>query len=210
MCLGSLSPQAHLGCCGPDSAFKHLLQTQQTRLPSLEPFAGSCNRGELWASDMQPRWARSHCILGDMYLLTQWSFQKLQNKGMMNSLASTLPSPRQEELSERGDIGEPGVYQDVKGERWSRYRRRKSPRFDLWVGKIPWRREWQPTSVFLPESPMDRGAWWVIVHPGSDMTEQPSTAHREDVKPCVMFLFRLLILDWSQSFFFVLTFSDSW
>ena len=54
-CLGSLSPQAHLGCCGPDSAFKHLLQTQQTRLPSLEPFADSCNRGELWASDMQPR-----------------------------------------------------------------------------------------------------------------------------------------------------------
>ena len=25
---------------------------------------------------------------------------------------------------------------------------------DLWVGKIPWRRAWQPTSVFLPrESP---------------------------------------------------------
>ena len=24
------------------------------------------------------------------------------------------------------------------------------PGFDLWVGKIPWRREWQPTAVFLP------------------------------------------------------------
>ena len=23
-------------------------------------------------------------------------------------------------------------------------------RFDPWVGKIPWRRKWQPTSVFLP------------------------------------------------------------
>ena len=22
--------------------------------------------------------------------------------------------------------------------------------FDFWVGKIPWRREWQPTPVFLP------------------------------------------------------------
>ena len=22
--------------------------------------------------------------------------------------------------------------------------------FDLWVGKIPWRRAWQPTPVFLP------------------------------------------------------------
>ena len=27
----------------------------------------------------------------------------------------------------------------------------KSCRFDPWVGKIPWRREWQPTAVFLPE-----------------------------------------------------------
>ena len=23
-------------------------------------------------------------------------------------------------------------------------------RFDPWVGKVPWRRKWQPTSVFLP------------------------------------------------------------
>ena len=22
--------------------------------------------------------------------------------------------------------------------------------FDSWVGKIPWRREWQPTPIFLP------------------------------------------------------------
>ena len=24
-------------------------------------------------------------------------------------------------------------------------------RFDLWAGKIPWRRKWQPTPIFLPE-----------------------------------------------------------
>ena len=29
-------------------------------------------------------------------------------------------------------------------------RRCKRPRFDPWVGKIPWRRKWQPTPVFLP------------------------------------------------------------
>ena len=29
-------------------------------------------------------------------------------------------------------------------------RRRKWHRFHLWVGKIPWRRAWQPTPVFLP------------------------------------------------------------
>ena len=40
----------------------------------------------------------------------------------------------------------------------------KRQRFNPWVGKIPWRRAWQPTPVFLPEESMDRGAWWAIVH----------------------------------------------
>ena len=30
------------------------------------------------------------------------------------------------------------------------YSRCKKLGFDLWVGKIPWRRAWQPTPVFLP------------------------------------------------------------
>ena len=29
--------------------------------------------------------------------------------------------------------------------------RHKGCRFNLWVGKIPWKRKWQPTLVFLPE-----------------------------------------------------------
>ena len=44
-------------------------------------------------------------------------------------------------------------------------------RFDPWVGKIPWRRAWQPTSVFLPGeshgqrslaeySPWGQTGWW--------------------------------------------------
>ena len=36
--------------------------------------------------------------------------------------------------------------------------------FDLWIGKIPWRRKWQPTPVFLLKNPMDRGAWQATVH----------------------------------------------
>ena len=33
-----------------------------------------------------------------------------------------------------------------------------------WVGKIPGRRKWQPTPVFLPgKSPTDRVAWWATV-----------------------------------------------
>ena len=30
-------------------------------------------------------------------------------------------------------------------------RRHKRHRFDPWVRKMPWRRKWQPTPVFLPE-----------------------------------------------------------
>ena len=35
---------------------------------------------------------------------------------------------------------------------------KREPGFDPWVGKIPWRRAWQPTPVFLPgESLGQRG-----------------------------------------------------
>ena len=49
--------------------------------------------------------------------------------------------------------------------------------FDSWVGKIPWRRAWQPTPVFLPgkshghRSLMDYSPWG---HKGSFTTEQLS------------------------------------
>ena len=38
------------------------------------------------------------------------------------------------------------------------YRGCKRREFDHCTGKIPWRRKWQPTPVFL------RGAWWAAVH----------------------------------------------
>ena len=37
-------------------------------------------------------------------------------------------------------------------------------RFDPWIRKIPWRRKWQSTPVFCLRNPMDRGAWWAVVH----------------------------------------------
>ena len=43
-------------------------------------------------------------------------------------------------------------------------RRQKRHESNRWVGKIPWRRPWQPTPVFLPQNPMDRGAWKATVH----------------------------------------------
>ena len=51
-------------------------------------------------------------------------------------------------------------------------------RFDPWVGKIPQRRKWQPTSVFLPGKSMDRGVWRATVqgHKESDTMERLSTS----------------------------------
>ena len=36
-------------------------------------------------------------------------------------------------------------------------------RFDLWVGKMPWRRKWQPTPAFLSGKSHGQTAWWAIV-----------------------------------------------
>ena len=45
----------------------------------------------------------------------------------------------------------------------------KRPRFDAWVRKIPWRREWLPTPVILL---VDYSPWG---HKESDVTEQLNT-----------------------------------
>ena len=38
------------------------------------------------------------------------------------------------------------------------------PGFDPWVGKIHWRKKWQPLQYSCLENPTDRGAWQAIVH----------------------------------------------
>ena len=51
----------------------------------------------------------------------------------------------------------------------------RKPRFSPWVGNIPWRREWEPTPVFLPGEPHGQrnlagfSPWG---HKESDTTEQ--------------------------------------
>ena len=38
---------------------------------------------------------------------------------------------------------------------------RRRPQFNPWVGKMPWRRKWQPIPVVLPGKSLDKGAWQV-------------------------------------------------
>ena len=58
------------------------------------------------------------------------------------------------------------------------FQRHKRCEFDSWVAKIPWRRAWQPTPVFLPgeshgqKSLVGYSPWGLKE---SDMSEQPST-----------------------------------
>ena len=40
----------------------------------------------------------------------------------------------------------------------------RRPGFDPWVGKIPWRREWQPTPVFLPAKSQGQRSLGATVH----------------------------------------------
>ena len=45
------------------------------------------------------------------------------------------------------------LYLEFFGHPWRvclQCRRRKRPSFNPWVGKIPWRKAWQPTPIFLP------------------------------------------------------------
>ena len=61
-----------------------------------------------------------------------------------------------------GYSGFPGRTSGKKPECQCRIRR--IHRFSPWAGKIPWRRAWQLTPVFLPGEPLYRGAWWATGH----------------------------------------------
>ena len=54
----------------------------------------------------------------------------------------------------------------------------RRPRFNHWVGKMPWRREWLPTPVFLPGK--SHGQWNLVGYSPwgfeeLDMTERLTT-----------------------------------
>ena len=64
------------------------------------------------------------------------------------AMGSEVGAARHKVLNLRKTLGFPG---GISGkEPACRFRRHKRHRFDPWVGKIPWRRPWQPTPVSLP------------------------------------------------------------
>ena len=49
--------------------------------------------------------------------------------------------------------------------------------FNPWVGKIPWRRAWQPTPVFLPGESHGQKAWQVTVYGVAESDVNEETQH---------------------------------
>ena len=64
------------------------------------------------------------------------------------------------------------------------YRRSKRHGFHSWVGKIPWRRKWQPTPVFLHEKSHGQG------RKESDMTERLHRQTRRVYKCSVSLIYK--------------------
>ena len=52
----------------------------------------------------------------------------------------------------------------------SRWLSGKESEFDLWVGKIPWRRKWQPTPVFFSGKSHEQRSPWGRKRVGRDQT----------------------------------------
>ena len=67
----------------------------------------------------------------------------------------------------------------------------RSPEFDLWIGKIPWRRKWRPLPVFLPgkfHGQRRLAGYTSWGRKESDMTEQLST-HPGIISTAFIYLF---------------------
>ena len=66
-------------------------------------------------------------------------------------------------------------------------RKRRRHEINPWVGKIPWRRKWQPTPVLLPGKSHGRRSLVGYSPRGrkeSETTEQLSTEHKVSVLVC--------------------------
>ena len=69
----------------------------------------------------------------DELILSKWPYYLKQSTGLMKSL-SKYPGLPQNGLVVKNL---PAIQETKRG------------RFNPWVGKIPWRRKWQPTPLFL-------------------------------------------------------------
>ena len=68
-------------------------------------------------------------------------------------------------------------------------RRHKRCVFDPWVGKIPWKRKWQPTPIFLPEK--SHGQRSLVGYSPKGSNELHTTEHK-CLEKCIVSLLTML------------------
>ena len=75
----------------------------------------------------------------------------------------------------------------------------RRPGFDPWVRKIPWRKKWQPTPVFLPEK--SHGQRSLVGYSPWGPEELDMTEHKHDVeyagliKTTVVYVQKLMVTE---------------
>ena len=124
LCLTLCDP---MDCSPPGSSVHGILQAR-----ILEWIAICFSRGSYWLRD----WTQVSCIAGKLF--TVWATRESLRSwtGPENSWLYTNSQIYSTAID--GTSGKDAAYQC-----WRQG-------FRPWVGKIPWRRAWQPTPVFLP------------------------------------------------------------
>ena len=72
----------------------------------------------------------------------------------------------------------------------------------LRVGKVCWRRKWQPILVFLPEE-AHRRAWWTIVHQGSERVRHDRVTEHSGLHYSVRIIYNNLTVQKHGLFWFL-------
>ena len=78
----------------------------------------------------------------ERYILLNAEFQRIARRDKKDFLSDQF-----KEIDENNRMGKTrDLFASLVAQRLKHLR----PGFDPWVGKIPWKRKWQPTPVFLP------------------------------------------------------------
>ena len=134
-------PSAKPHCCLTAVAFHACWTLKQ--LPSRN-WNGKWNKpSAFWASPSADQWFTQHVHLHQY----EWRFRECTlwsafNKPQGVSSSSPLASPPHISI----------IFSLPLKQTWSfpaQYKKYKGHKFNPWVGRIPWRRTWQPTLVFL-------------------------------------------------------------
>ena len=127
------------------SPWCQLLTSLGTFLKPKKPVLVLLLKSEIWASKIE----RSNWLY---WMIHEWAVSQVARREELQKRKGFPGDSNSKNLpASAGDLGSiPGSGRCPGGEPACQCRR---PGFHPWVGKMPWRRAWQPTPVFLPGIP---------------------------------------------------------